>query len=346
MNDVTQVEPPRLETLHPSPAWLASHREPVLDPDRAIIDPHHHFSHHWGGYGLRDLLDDTGAGHRIEATVYVQCGWTYRETGPELLRPLGETEAVVALAEQARAQYAPTRVAAGIVGYADLRIGRAIEPVLHAQIEAGQGRFRGVRVAASRHPSFQHGVLGRPPEGLYAEPAFREGVRCLGALGLTFDAWIYHPQIPDVVELAHAAPDTTIVLDHVGGILGVGDYAGRRDAAFAEWRASIGALAACPNVVVKIGGYGTRVFGYDHLAQAEAPSSERLAQDWRPSVETVVELFGASRCMFESNFPVDRASASYATVWNAFKRLAAHASDAEKDALFRGTAQRIYRLDV
>lgn len=346
MNDSTQVEPPVLETRHPDQAWLSTEAEPVLDPGRTIIDPHHHFSHHWGGYGLGDLLGDTGAGHRVEATVYVQCGWRYRDTGPALSRPIGETEAVVGLAEDARRLNAPTRVAAGIVGFADLRIGHAIEDLLHAQIEAGKGRFRGVRVAGSRHASFQHGVLGRPPLGLYGESAFRDGVRCLGKLGLSFDAWIYHPQIPEVLDLANAAPGTTIVLDHIGGMLGVGDYAGKRDAAFREWRELIRPLARCPNVVVKIGGYGTRVFGFDHDLQPKAPSSEVLANDWRPSIETVIEYFGADRCMFESNFPVDRASGSYRTVWNAFKRLASKASAAEQDALFSETARRTYRLDA
>jgi predicted TIM-barrel fold metal-dependent hydrolase len=336
--------PPLLRTRHPERGWLASGQEPALDPQRRIIDPHHHFSHHWGGYGLDDLLGDTGAGHNVEATVYVQCGWEYRESGEERLKPLGETQAVLRLAEAAQARGAQTDVAAGIVGYADLLLGDAVEDVLAAQIDAGKGRFRGVRFAASRHESFQHGVLPRPPLGLYADPAFLAGMRRLGKLGLTFDAWVYHTQLQDVVELARAVPDTTIVLDHIGGLLGVGPYAGRRQAAFDEWLPMLAPLAACPNIVVKIGGYGTTVFGYDFVSKPEPPSSSVLADAWRPTAHAVIDAFGANRCMFESNFPVDRTSASYATVWNAFKRLAANASESEKAALFYDTAARTYRI--
>ena len=346
MNDVVQGNPPTILTKHPSQQWLDSNREATLDPELRVIDPHHHFSEHWGGYGLEELLADTGAGHRVDATVYIQCGWQYRETGPEHLRPIGETEAVVRLAEQARAAGAPTNVAAGIVGFADMLLGARVDDVLHAHIEAGKGRFRGIRMAGSRHASFQHGVLARPPEGLFADTRFRQGVRTLAKLGLSFDAWVYHTQIQDVIDLARAVPEATIVLDHVGGILGVGAYQGRRQQAFAEWQPMMAPLAACPNVVVKIGGYGTAIFGYDRLSDAQAPSSETLANEWRPSVETVIEHFGAQRCMFESNFPVDRMSASYHTVWNAFKRLAGNASEAEKRALFSETAARVYRLNA
>ncbi|OLL27352.1 amidohydrolase [Burkholderia sp. SRS-W-2-2016] len=344
MQDAAQFEPPRLATRHPEPGWLALGAEPVLEPERRIIDPHHHFSHHWGGYGLDDLLRDTGAGHRIENTVYVQCGWEYRSDGAEQMKPVGEIEAVVKLAEAARARGTPTDVAAGIVGYADLLLGDAVEPVLAAQIDAGKGRFRGIRYAASRHEAFQHGVLPRPPLGLYADKAFRAGVRQLARHGLTFDAWVYHTQLQDVIDLARAVPETTIVLDHIGGLLGVGPYAGRPRAAFDEWLPLLAPLAACPNIVMKIGGYGTTVFGYDFVSQPSPPSSTTLANAWRPSVEAVLEAFGARRCMFESNFPVDRCSASYATVWNAFKRLAANASETDKADLFYNTAARIYRI--
>lgn len=336
--------PPLLQTRHPSAAWLGSAPEAALDPQRRIIDPHHHFSHHWGGYGLDDLLRDTGAGHRIENTVYVQCGWEYRHSGEERMKPVGETEAVVRLAKAAKARGENTDVAAGIVGYADLLLGDAVESVLHAQIDAGEGRFRGIRFAASRHESFQHGVLPRPPIGLYADNTFRAGIRRLARLGLTFDAWVYHTQLQDVIDLARAVPEATIVVDHIGGLLGVGPYAGRQKAAFDEWLPLLAPLAACPNIVMKIGGYGTTVFGYDFISQPTPPSSTTLCDAWRPTVNEVIETFGATRCMFESNFPVDRASASYATVWNAFKRLAADASESEKAELFYNTAARTYRI--
>jgi len=348
VNSSTQAhleeQPPLLPTRHPGAAWLASAPEAPLEPGRRIIDPHHHFSHHWGGYGLDDLLADTGSGHKIEATVYVQCGWEYHTSGDERMRPLGETAAVVRLAEAARSRGAAVDVAAGIVGYADLLLGDAVEDVLAAQIETGKGRFRGIRFAASRHESFQHGVLARPPLGLYSDKAFHAGMRRLAAFGLSFDAWVYHTQLDDVIALARAVPETTIVLDHIGGLLGVGPYAGRSPMAFDEWRAFIAPLADCPNIVMKIGGYGTTVFGYDFVSQSAPPSSAVLADAWRPTFETVLDAFGASRCMFESNFPVDRASASYGTVWNAFKRLAADASETEKADLFYDTAARTYRI--
>lgn len=348
MNASTQADaqgnPPLVQTRHPSAEWLAQAPEPALDQARRIIDPHHHFSHHWGGYGLDDLLRDTGAGHNVESTVYVQCGWEYRTSGEARWMPLGETEAVVARAEAAQARGTKTDVAAGIVGYANLIEGDAIEDVLVAQIEAGKGRFRGIRCSAARHDAFKHGVLPRPPAGLFADSGFRAGVRRLAKLGLSFDAWVYHTQLQEVIDLARAAPDTAIVLDHIGGLLGVGPYAGRQKVAFDEWMPLLAPLAACPNVVMKIGGYGTAVYGFDFISQPAPPSSITLSDAWRPSVEAVISAFGAQRCMFESNFPVDRASASYATVWNAFKRLAANASETEKHHLFYSTAARTYLI--
>ncbi|WP_260986097.1 amidohydrolase family protein [Bordetella genomosp. 13] len=333
------LHPPRLD-----PRWYAAPPERAIEPGRRIIDAHFHFSDHWAGYGLDDQLRDAATGHRIDATVFMQVGWKYRTDGPEHLRPVGETEAVVSLAEQAASREAGTRVAAGIVGYADLRLGDAAAEVLEAHVEAGKGRFRGVRCSAARHESFRFGVLPRPPVGLYSEPAFRAGLRRLAAMDLVFDAWIYHPQLQEVIDLARAVPEATIVLDHVGGILGAGAYAGRRDEAFAEWLASIRTLASCPNVVVKIGGYGIATFGFQSERLPEPPSSAVLAEHWRPSAEVVIEAFGANRCMFESNFPVDRSSGNYSTVWNAFKRIAAHATEGEKDDLFAGTAARVYRI--
>jgi predicted TIM-barrel fold metal-dependent hydrolase len=326
--------------VQPSAEWLAASVEPALEPDLPIIDCHHHFSEHWGGYLLPELLADTGSGHRIEQTVYVQCGWHYRNEGAEAMRPIGETEAVVAIAAQSPAR---TRVAAGIVGYADLLLGDAIDEVLAAQVIAGKGRFRGVRNSGARHPAFRHGVLPRPIENLYAQPSFRRGYACLARHGLSFDAWIYHPQVMEVVDLARAFPETTLILDHAG-VLGVEPYRGRRAQVLDEWLKSMRVLATCPNVQVKIGGLGTAVFGYDFSSNARPPGSEALADAWRPTMEPVIELFGAERCMFESNFPVDRAAAGYGVVWNAFKRLASGAGTADKAALFRDTAARVYRL--
>ena len=327
----------------PSAAWLKSSEEPALDPELPIIDAHHHFSEHWGGYLPADLLED-GAQHRIDATVYIQCGWQPRGDGPEALRAVGETEAVVRGADEANRAQSRTRVAAAIVGYGDLRLGSAVDAVLQAHLEAAPDRLRGIRNSGAWHARFRHGVLPRPMAGLYSDPSFREGYARLARHRLSFDAWVYHTQLGEVCDLACAFPDTPLVLDHVGGILGVADYAGRPDLALAEWLPEMRRLAACPNVVVKIGGMGTAVFGFEFAARPQAPTSAVLAEAWRPVVERTIELFGADRCMFESNFPVDRSAASYGVVWNAFKRLAAGASERERASLFHGTAARVYRI--
>ncbi len=331
-----------VEHRQPTERWLRESREEALEPELEIIDAHHHFSEHWGGYMPRDLLEDA-AGHNFAATVYIQCGWQYRATGPEALKPLGETKAVI---EATRDLDSRTRVAAAIVGYADLRLGAHVDSVLEAHIEAGQGRFRGIRNSGAFHASFRHGVLPRPMPGLYADGAFREGYARLAKHGLSFDAWIYHPQIDEVVDLACAFPDTPLVLDHIGGVLGVAEYEGRSELARREWLPALERLARCPNVVVKVGGLGTAVCGFDFATRPAPPSSLELATAWRPWVESTLELFGPSRCMFESNFPVDRSSASYGVVWNALKRLAAGCSADEKRMLFRDNAARTYRLNL
>jgi L-fuconolactonase len=211
---------------------------------------------------------------------------------------------------------------------------------------AGEGRFRGIRNSGAHHGSFKHGVLPRPMKNLYGDAAFRAGYARLAHHGLSFDAWIYHPQLEEVFDLACAHPEVTLVLDHIGGALGVAEYQGRPDLANSEWRPWMKHLASCPNVYVKIGGLGTAVFGHDFADHPAPPSSARLADAWRPWIEPTIELFGAGRCMFESNFPVDRSAAGYGVVWNAFKRLAAGANRQEKHMLFAGTASQVYRLPL
>jgi predicted TIM-barrel fold metal-dependent hydrolase len=334
----------QLPSLQPTAAWLAASVEEILEPELPIIDCHHHLSEHWGGYLLPELLSDTGCGHAIEATVYIQCGWHYRLTGTESLQAVGETEAVVALAEMAANRNAATHIAAGIVGYADLRLGEQVDEVIDAHIEASKGRLRGIRNSAARHPEFKHGVLPRPQSQLYADASFRRGYARLEQYGLSFDTWIYHTQLAEVIELAAAFPHVPLILDHVGGLLGAGPYKGRRADAMREWLPLMRQLAEYPNVTVKLGGLGTTVCGFDFCLRPTPPSSQELADAWRPIFDPVIELFGPQRCMFESNFPVDRAAASYGVVWNAFKRLAAGASAEHKALLFHDTAARVYRL--
>jgi L-fuconolactonase len=331
------------------PEWLALHSEDIIDPDLPIVDAHHHL---WdrpeNQYLLPDLRLDLGTGHSIRATVAVEAGAMYRRDGPAAMRPMGEVEFLNGIAAMsASGSYGESRVCAGIVGHADLCLGEGVRPILEAQIRAGGGRFRGVRYMSVWHPDpAARASLANPPPYVLRDAAFRRGFAQLAPLGLSFDAWMVHTQLPELVELAPAFPDTVIILNHVGGAIGVGPYAGKRESVFAEWSASIQEVSRYPNVHIKLGGLGMRLFGFDFSSRARPPTSEALAAAWRPYIETCIEAFGAKRCMFESNFPVDKGTCSYAVIWNAFKRIAiaAGASPAEKQWLFSGTASTAYRL--
>jgi predicted TIM-barrel fold metal-dependent hydrolase len=328
--------------------WLARHSEAPLDPDCPIVDPHHHL---WdrpdGRYLLPELLADTASGHDIRATVFVQCGAMHCADGPEELRALGETEfsnGVAAMA--ASGAYGPTRACAGIVGHVDLTLGERVAPLLEAHRCAAGPRFVGVRNRTAWHPSPEvRSNLLLPPPGPLEHPRFAEGARALAARGLVLDVWAYHTQLPEVLALAAAVPSLLVVVNHCGGPLGVGPYRGRRAEAFAEWRRAVEALAALPNVVMKLGGLAMEVGGWDFHQRERPPGSVELAEAWRPYVQTLIEAFGARRCMFESNFPVDKGMVGYGVLWNAFQRLAAGASADERRDLFAGTAIRTYRLD-
>jgi len=330
----------------PRTAWLAQHAEPVIDPDLPIIDPHHHIWEEAGNpYLLDDLISDLDTGHRIEATVFVQAHYGYRTSGPEELRCVGETEKATALAEEAQRRGYRPAICAGIVGFADLLLGRGVTRVLEAHAEAGKGRFRGVRHSVSRDSNFPDGIVLRPaPAGLLGDSAYREGLAAVARAGLSYDCMCYHQQIPELTAMARAVPDLAIVLDHYGTVLGVGPYESNRSESFAAWRRDLAELATCPNVSIKLGGMGMIICGPTWHEQPAPPDSATLAEAWRPYVETCIALFGADRCMFESNFPVDKAMYSYPVLWNAFKRLAAGASAEEKSALFHDTAARFYRL--
>lgn len=327
--------------------WLAQVQEEILEPALPICDPHHHL---WDRAGKRYLLDelllDTGSGHNVRSTVHVECMSMYRSDGAEAMRCVGETEFVQGIAAMsASGQYGATRVASGIVGMADLSLGSAVRAVLEAHIDASRNRFRGIRHASGWHASAQiRNSHTHPPQGLLGEPRFREGFAQLEPLGLSFDAWLYHPQIAELSDLARAFPGTTIVLDHFGGPLGIGPYAGQADAVFAAWRDAIDELAACPNVVVKLGGINMPINGFGWHARALPPTSAQLAAAMQRYTLHAIDKFGVERCMFESNFPVDKVSCSYAVLWNSFKRISAGFSGAEKAALFHDTATRVYRL--
>ena len=331
------------------PDWLAKRQEEILEPALPIVDPHHHLVDraNTGRYLLPELLADTGSGHNIVATVYLEWLSMYRAEGPVPLRPVGEVEFANGVAAIAASEtFGKTKVCAGIVAYADLMLGDQVEEVLEAMILAGGGRFRGIRYISASHPDeAARGSSINRPSGLLLNAKVREGFAKLHPLGLSFDAWMYFTQLGELVDLARAFPETPIVLDHVGGPIGIGPYAGKRDDVFTEWKNSITELARCPNVHVKLGGLGMRLFGFDVHAGELPPSSEELATLWRPYIETCIEAFGPARAMFESNFPVDKGSGSYQMFWNAFKRIAAGCSADEKTALFSGTASRFYRLD-
>ncbi|KQR29985.1 amidohydrolase [Rhizobium sp. Leaf155] len=330
--------------------WLALEQEEVLFPEMPIVDPHHHL---WdrpaSRYLFEDLLTDARQGHRVQATVFVQSRSMYSVDEPdELHRPVGEVEfANGVAARSASGLYGSFRACAAIVGSCDLTAGDRIEPVLDRMASAGGRRFRGIRNQTAWHQDPAIATNPVPPvKGLLLEAAFREGVRRLGARGLTLDVWAYHTQLAEFEDLARACPDTTIILDHLGGPLGAGPYRGRRDEVLVMWQKSMARIAHLPNVSVKLGGLAMGAGGFDfHLAH-QPPSSEELTAAWKPYISFAIERFGTKRCMFESNFPVDKGMVSYRALWNAFKRLTQGASASEKQDLFFSTAARIYKLGI
>ena len=343
-NPSATIPPPHLPIR---PDWLALRQEPPLDPACELVDAHHHL---WdrpdtsGRYLLAELLADIAAsGHRVTRTVYVQARSMYRTSGPEALRPVGEIEFAAAIAREAAR--GPVQACAAIVGSADLTLGDGVAPVLEALAEAGQGRLRGIRTPVAWHddPAVRSSPV-LPPPGLMRDARFQAGARRVGKAGLSLDVWAYHTQLAELAELAASLPDLVVVVDHAGGPVGIGRYAGRPAETFAEWRTGMQRLAGLPNIRVKLGGLAMHVSGLRLHEAPFPPSSEALAHVWRPFIETCIDLFGPSRCLFESNFPVDKGMAGYGCVWNAFKRLAAGYSEAEKTALFSRTACEIYRL--
>jgi predicted TIM-barrel fold metal-dependent hydrolase len=333
----------------PREEWLALRNEEIIDPARPIVDPHHHL---WDRGGLRYMIEemaaDIASGHNIIATVYVDCRSMYRREGPEAFRPVGEVEFANGVAAMsASGGYGPAAICAGIVSHVNLLLGEAARPVLEAEIAAGQGRFRGIRHSSAWDADENvAGMYATRPKGLLLDATFRKGFACLAPLGLSFDAWLFHPQIGELTDLARAFPDTNIVLDHCGGPIGIGGYANRREEIFPSWKASIRDIAECSNVRVKLGGLAMRLLGYDFHERPKPPSSEEAAAAWRPYIETCIEAFGPERCMFESNFPPDKGQCSYQVIFNAFKRIAAQYSEAGKTALFSKTATDFYRLGL
>ncbi|MBS0475205.1 MAG: amidohydrolase family protein [Proteobacteria bacterium] len=340
--------------------------EAILEPDLPIIDPHHHL---WDlrpmlgafpqplhpflaaialspYYTFNELHADATSGHNVIGTVFMECGAFYRAGASDAMKVVGEVEYVNGVAAQsASGLYGDIRLCDAIIGHADLQLGDGARPVLEALIETST-RFKGIRHAAAWNADPE--VLGPPfhaPQGLYTDATFREGFRHLGELGLTFDAWLLEPQLDDVLSLARAFPDQPICLDHCGTPLGMGSYHSKLHERFDIWRSKIGEIAACPNVTIKLGGLAMSFAGMPDHGPAAGVPSEVLAAMWRPYIETCIEAFGPDRAMFESNYPVDKWGASYAVLWNAFKRLTHGASANEKRALYAGTAARFYGIE-
>ncbi|MCC6533472.1 MAG: amidohydrolase family protein [Burkholderiales bacterium] len=330
-------------------AWTRQRHEPALEPDLPIIDPHHHvWDHRRSRYLLDELIEDTATGHNIVATVFIECGAMYRADGTVEMKPVGEVEFVNGLAAMsASGRYGKSRLCAGIVGHADLTLGERARPVLEALIAAGNGRLRGVRHGVTWDTgNAAHFSRLRVPPHLVLDPRFRRGFACLAPLGLSFESWQFHPQLPDLVELLRESPATNVILNHAGGLLGIPPHDGDRAAVFDIWRGHMRELVQFPNLSVKLGGLGMLYCGFDFHLRDMPPASEELAAAWRPYIETCIELFGVERCMLESNFPVDKQSCGYGVLWNAFKRITAGCSPAEKAALYHDTARRVYRLSV
>jgi L-fuconolactonase len=326
--------------------WLGLVSEAIVDPEQRIIDPHHHLWRRPGGVGdylLANLHRDTMTGHNVIKTVFVECHAEYRENGPEHLKPLGETEFVC---EQAQASDdRGGTVIAGIVSHADLTLGDAVEEVLVAHEELAKGRFRGIRHAGA-HAEYPEvlTIAGRAPANLYDDENFRVGMKKLGQMGYSYDTWHYHYQNKAFLELAHACPDTQMILDHFGTPLGVGPYADQKEQIKKDWKKDIAEIAKCENVVAKLGGLAMPDNGFGWEQQDRPPTSDEFAKLQREYYLHTIECFGPERCMFESNFPVDRLSLSYHVLYNGLKKIVADFSATERDAMFYGTAHRVYRL--
>ncbi len=331
-----------------SDEWLAQIQESIVDPERVIVDPHHHL---WGAprvpYLLENLWRDTDSGHRVAQTVFLECGTNYYPSGPEHLRSVGETEFVAGVAAASRDGKPRQAEIAAIVARADLTMAEGIEDVLAAHETAADGLFRGIRHAGARDPNPESlSIPGRAPEGLYQNADFRRGVKRLGELGYSYDTWHYHHQNRDFVTLAQAVPETVMVLDHFGTPLGVGPYADQREEIFIAWQQDMVEIARCENVVAKLGGLAMPDNGFGWHADPCPPTSDEFARLQRRYYLHTIECFGPERCMFESNFPVDKRSLSYHVMWNGMKKIVADFTEPEKEAMFSDTARRIYRIEA
>ena len=329
----------------PDDSWLATLEEEVLEPALPIIDPHHHLWLRNGyTYLLPELAADLDSGHNIVATVFAECHSMYRKGGIEVERSLGETEFVRGQAAMsASGEFGNARACDVMFGNVDLTLGGAVEPLLELHKEASGGRFRGVRLSSGWHADERiHNVSAVP--NLLLDPRINEAVTVLNRMGLSLDCWLYHPQLDEIAQLADTHPELTIILNHVGSPILGGPYRGKADEVFQEWKAAIARVGERDNVYIKLGALPIRMPSYEG-DRSLPPGSEEVAVAWRPWIETCIEVFGAERSMYESNFPVQKRWCSYQVCWNAFKRISAGASVGEKTDLFSGAAARAYRIE-
>jgi L-fuconolactonase len=329
--------------------WLALTEEPTLEPEIPICDPHHHF---WDfrteripyqRYLLHELAADLNRGHNVRSTVFIEARAMYRPDGPAELRPVGEVEFVQGLAAaSATGLYGPFRAAVGIVGRADLKLGDRVEPVLEALRAASPNRFRGIRhtVTWDPHPEIE----SREVERVLASADYLAGARVLARMGLSLDTGVCFPQLPELADFARAVPDLTIILNHLGGLTRIGPYANRDDEVVATWRRGMATIGQCPNVHLKLGGIGMPRMGFDWHTRDRPIGSEELAAAIAPIMSYCIEQLGPQRCMFESNFPVDKVSFSHHVLFNAFKCFSKEYSPSERAGLFHDTAVRAYRI--
>jgi len=332
--------------------WLALTQEPALEPDLPICDPHHHFWDRrvervpYQRYLLDELAADIYCGHNVRSTVFIECRSMYRADGPAEMRPVGEVEFVQGIAAaSASGLYGSARAAAAIIGHANLNLGEKVAPVLEALKAASPNRFRGIRHSVTWDPNPEvENTAAHKAQGQLASEQFRAGARVLARMGMTLEGWLYHPQLPELAAFAKAVPELTIVLNHVGGLLRTGPYGNRNEEVMASWKKGIAAAAACPNVVIKLGGLGMTRCGFDWHTRHKPIGSEELAASMAPFLTYCIEQFAPARCMFESNFPVDKVSFSYNVMYNAFKRFSKSYSAGERAAMFHDTAAKAYQI--
>ena len=330
--------------------WLALTTEETLEPEIVICDPHHHFWVHrpepadYQQYLLPDLAGDVNSGHNVHSTVFIEVRCEYRTDGPDEMKPVGEVEYVQTIADaSASGSHGPTKAAAAIIGHADLKLGEGVRPVLEAMQAASPNRFRGVRHSVGWDESRE--LANREIKGALGTDGYRAGAKALAGMGLILENSLYFHQASELADFARALPELTIVLNHIGGLVRVGPYANRDEYVLPEWRKGIELMAKAPNIVLKLGGVGQTRFAYGWDERETPVGSEELAETLGPLMNHCIEQFGPERCMFESNYPVDKISYSYNVLFNAFKRLSKDYSATDRANLFHGTAARVYNIN-